>query len=383
MQEFSSPSGSLNLGRHPYDDTPNLQAWNAADELLLAKALQLPRQQGRVLVFNDTFGALALGLMLQGFQVVSVTDSSLSQRAFLTNLGANGLEEASAELKTSLWIPEGDFDGIFMKLPKSLAFLEWQLWSLKNIRAPLWAGGMTKDVHSSTVKTFESYRSGVVTTLAAKKARLILADQPVQGPAPSFPKEWSLPALDVKVMSHAAVFSSQGLDAGTELLLRCFPRMDQVSKVIDLGCGTGLLGLAAARAFPEAEVFLVDESFMAVWSARQTFLLNGLGSRGVFLTGDGLEDFSSGFADLILCNPPFHFQNSQTQEVARRMIRQARRVLKAGGQLWLVANAHLGYHVELKNLFRDVRVGARNEKFVVYRASVPADGDGLHIGGGP
>ena len=372
MKQFDSPFGLLDLGRHPYDSTPNLQAWNAADELLLGYAKDHFTPDSRVLVLNDTFGALSVALLKGGHRVVHSTDSSLSQRAVLSNLEHLRISEQGLVLLDSLQIPRGHFDGVLIKLPKSNGFLSWQLSCLGNLEVPLVAAGMTKDIHSSTIKIFEKYRKKVTTSFAEKKARMILAVEGTVQPVPAsgFPQVYSLSSLQSQVVAHAGVFSSAALDEGTAFLLKNFPKGISPQRIIDLGCGTGLLGLAAARSFPHAEVFLVDESFMAVWSARETFRANGMGSRGVFLTGDCLEDFSPAYADLILCNPPFHFQNVQTQEVARKMLQDAKRVLKPGGQLWLVANSHLGYHVEMKILFSDLKITAKNEKFIVFRALV-------------
>jgi 16S rRNA G1207 methylase RsmC len=93
-----------------------------------------------------------------------------------------------------------------------------------------------------------------------------------------------------------------------------------------------------------------------------------LGHRAKFLTGDGLEDFDKNSVDLILCNPPFHFQNAQTLEVAYGMFDDAKRVLRPNGELWVVANKHLGHHKALAQRFTEVRTAALSPKFIVLQA---------------
>ncbi|MFD9904289.1 methyltransferase, partial [Streptomyces sp. NPDC059063] len=67
-------------------------------------------------------------------------------------------------------------------------------------------------------------------------------------------------------------------------------------------------------------------------------------------------------------NPPFHSHQATTDATAQRMFRGARDALRPGGELWVVGNRHLGYHVRLKRLFGNVDVAASNRKFVILRA---------------
>ncbi|MFE0426511.1 methyltransferase, partial [Streptomyces sp. NPDC058953] len=74
------------------------------------------------------------------------------------------------------------------------------------------------------------------------------------------------------------------------------------------------------------------------------------------------------------CNPPFHSHRATTDTTARRMFTDARRVLRPGGELWVVGNRHLGYHVRLRRIFGDCETVAGHPKFVVLRAVAPASG---------
>ena len=377
MKTWTTPWGSLNLGRHPYDGDPALQAWSAADTLLARHALsESPRPDALHVVYNDAFGALSALLVLNGRSVAQVSDSSLSQRSTLWNLEANGLDGKKLVLLDSLTVPRVDPKVpavVLYRLPKSHALLEFQLYQIRSL-VPLGsvvvAAAMVKDVHSSTLEIFERILGATVTDLAEQKARLIRATVGARTLPPNpYPSRWSVPALQIELINHASVFSREGLDGGTRLLLSHFPKIGPgVKTIIDLGCGNGILGLAAARRAPEANVYCVDESFMAVWSARESFRTNELGGRGFFLTGEGLEDFEKESADLILCNPPFHYQNSQTLEIALSLFDQARKVLRPEGEFWVVANRHLGHHKALAARFSRVQTAAVDEKYIVLRA---------------
>ncbi len=113
-----------------------------------------------------------------------------------------------------------------------------------------------------------------------------------------------------------------------------------------------MLALACGLANPEAQFTLVDESYMAVQSARENWTA-AFGDRPVAIrAADGLADQPPRSLDLILCNPPFHQQQVVGDFLAWRMFQQARAALTEQGELWLVGNRHLGYHAKLKRLFR-------------------------------
>ena len=86
------------------------------------------------------------------------------------------------------------------------------------------------------------------------------------------------------------------------------------------------------------------------------------------MVADGLLDAEPGSADLALCNPPFHQQQVIGDEIAMRLFQQSRRALAQGGELWVVGNRHLGYHVKLRRFFKEVEQLGGNSKFVVLRA---------------
>jgi 16S rRNA (guanine1207-N2)-methyltransferase len=125
----------------------------------------------------------------------------------------------------------------------------------------------------------------------------------------------------------------------------------------------------AAERNPAAMVHFVDESFMAVASAKENFYRAfGQERNAIFRVGNGLKDFEPASADLILCNPPFHQQNTVADQIAISMFKQSRRVLRKGGELWVIGNRHLNYHVNLNRLFGTHSVVASNAKFVILNA---------------
>jgi 16S rRNA (guanine1207-N2)-methyltransferase len=234
--------------------------------------------------------------------------------------------------------------------------------------------GMVKEIHTSTLELFEQILGPTRTSLAVKKARLIFCtpDPSLERPADPWPYSYTLPE-DIgpvsgrTVVNHAGVFCADRLDIGTRFFLRHLPAPG-ARRVVDLGCGNGVVGTAVAVADPGAEVLFVDESFQAVASAEATYRANGVPGHAEFRVGDGLAGVPDGSVDLVLNNPPFHSHQATTDATAWRMFTGAKRVLRPGGELWVVGNRHLGYHVKLKRLFGNSRLVASDPKFVVLRA---------------
>ncbi|MGZ4993856.1 MAG: methyltransferase [Methylobacter sp.] len=366
--------GQFELIRLPKRPRELLQAWDAADEYLLdtvAEQLKLP-DGARVLIVNDSFGALAVAL--NAYRPYAVSDSYLSQQATRLNLVANGLPEHCVSLLSSLEMPEGVFDLVLIKVPKTLALLEDELIRLRphlTESTRIIVAGMIKNLPTSVWKLLERLIGSTTTSLARKKARLIFAsvDAGLLIPTSPYPVCYRLENTEYLISNHANVFSRDSLDIGTRFFLQHLPSRHDVCDIIDLGCGNGVVGLIAAERCPAASVHFVDESFMAVASARDNFQrVFGERREAIFRVGDGLMEVESGSADLILCNPPFHQQNTVGDQIAVSLFKQSRRVLRKGGELWVIGNRHLDYHSYLDRLFGGYSIIASNSKFVIVKA---------------
>lgn len=373
MPTLATPFAQLDLIRQPEMANEPLQAFDAADEYLLAHL----HEQGlgpdsRVLLLNDGFGALACSLAAH-CRVTSSGDSHLGYLALQKNLARNGLAADRVQFVPASATAEGPFDWVLVRVPKTLALLEEQLIRLHGQLAPgarVIAGAMIKHLPRAAGDLLEQYIGPVQASLAVKKARLLTAT-PEARPAPvsPYPTRYQLDKPAIELLNHANVFCREGLDIGTRAFLPHLPKSLVPQRVADLGCGNGVLAIAFALANPQAELTLVDESYMAVQSAEANWRA-ALGERpATFRAADGLADQPKDSLDLVLCNPPFHQQQVVGDFLAWRMFQQARAALVTGGELWIVGNRHLGYHAKLARLFRGVQQVAANPKFVVLKAT--------------
>ncbi|MFR0354486.1 methyltransferase [Streptomyces sediminimaris] len=374
---MTTPWGEFALTRFPEDPRDRLRAWDASDEYLLRHlAAQDVPPSGTVVVLGDRWGALVTALAAH--RPTQITDSFLTQQATRANLARAGAETGAVRLLTTQDPPPERVDVLLVRVPKSLALLEDQLLRLApavHEGTVVVGTGMVKEIHTSTLRLFERILGPTRTSLAEKKARLIFCTpRPAPDrPANPWPRSYALPdgigAVSGRtVVGHAGVFCADRLDIGTRFFLQHLPAGRTGARVVDLGCGNGVVGTAAALADPAAEVLFVDESFQAVASAEATYRANGMPGRAEFRVGDGLAGVPAGSADLVLNNPPFHSHQATTDATAWRMFTGARRVLRPGGELWVIGNRHLGHHVKLRKVFGDSELIAGGPKFVVLKA---------------
>lgn len=372
MPSLITPFAQLDLIRQPEQQDEPLQAFDAADEYLLNHVAETGLTlQSRVLVLNDSFGALAASLARHA-NVVSSTDSYLAMQGLEKNLARNGMPYDAVALIPASAPLTGPFDWVLIRVPKTLALLEEQLIRLQGQLAPggrVIAAAMVKHLPRSAGDLLETYVGPVQASLAVKKARLLIATPQPREILPSpYPTRYSLEQPTIELLNHANVFCREGLDIGTRAFLPYLPKNLGAARVADLGCGNGVLAIASALANPDAHYTLVDESFMAVQSAAQNWRAN-LGDReAIIRADDGLAGQEPDSLDVVLCNPPFHQQQVVGDFLAWRMFQQARAALVVGGALYLVGNRHLGYHSKLARLFRGVEQVAATPKFVILKA---------------
>lgn len=385
----------LRLSRFPVKQVNrSLQAWDATDEYLLSYCQEQNLLSGNktILIFNDSFGALACNLTAH--QVFSVSDSYLAQQGSEYNIAENELNADNVHLLSSLDPLPTHVDVILYRIPKSNALLSYQLSLIANTyhttpanpsntgadsskdnvqesHSPTFiAGAKAKDIHTSTLKLFEKYLGTTTTSLAKKKSRLVFAElEKNHTKLAQQDCQWTYPHRDLVMQIHnlAGVFSRESLDIGARFLLDHLPNVKAQQQVIDLGCGNGVLGLSILAEQPAAHITFKDESFMAVASAEKNVAENlpTQLSHCRFNADDCLTTESDNSADVIVCNPPFHQQHATTDHIAWQMFNDAKRVLKPGCELRIIGNRQLGYHVKLQRVFSNCKTIASNKKFVI------------------
>jgi 16S rRNA (guanine1207-N2)-methyltransferase len=174
--------------------------------------------------------------------------------------------------------------------------------------------------------------------------------------------EYTHDALTIKTLP--GVFSRDGLDVGSQLLLSTLTPHTK-GKVLDVGCGAGVLAVSLASHSPKVRLTLCDVGAAAVEASKATLAANSI--EGEVLASNVFSEINGRF-DMIISNPPFHDGLQTSLDAAQTLIRGAVRHLNSGGELRIVANAFLPYPKVLDETFGFHEVIAQTGRFKVYRA---------------
>ena len=360
------------LRRHPDVEAPNLFAADAADRLILEVAAEAlaASAPGDVAVIGDNYGALTLGAAA----IHAVTGIRVHQDALTGELALNenarrlGLlsaftgHELDAALLTGARI-------VLLRLPKSLSALDEIADTIARFAAAdvtIYAGAMLKHMTRSMNDVLGTHFASVQAGLARQKARVLTIFSGHRSAAGEWPHREYHADLGIWVCAHGGAFAGTSIDIGTRFLLGFLDQAKaDATAAIDLGCGTGVLATVLAHARSGIQVVATDQSTAAVASARETAAVNGVADRVTVLRDDALSAQPAASADLILLNPPFHLGTSVHAGAGLRLIEDAGRVLRQGGELWTVFNSHLAYQSTLRRIVGRTRQVGRNAKFTV------------------
>ncbi len=154
------------------------------------------------------------------------------------------------------------------------------------------------------------------------------------------------------------LFSPNAPDRGT-LAMLAETEISPSDRVLDLGCGCGIVGIYAAKLCGAENVVMCDISEKAVSAAQKNAERNGVGGVKICLS-DGFGGFSESGFGLILSNPPYHADFS----VPKRFIEEGYRRLALGGRMVMVTKRLEWYKNKLTSVFGGCRVRERDGYFV-------------------
>ncbi|MDP9763000.1 class I SAM-dependent methyltransferase [Deinococcus enclensis] len=337
-----------------------------AAQALLAHTMRKGKVRGEVLDLTAMGGLLA---SLPGVTLRAVEGSA----AALSTLAAAGLDAHAAvpgDPLTDRWPERARTVALVLAGDRGTAYAMAQVaWAHANTPP-----GGTLFLAGDRDKGFDRYvraagaAFGTGETIARDGGMRVAKLVRRPGPTPAYPDADRYETGDLTVVGLPGVFSAAKPDKATALLLAALHGLDLNGKrVLDLGCGTGLIGAWAARR--GAQVTLVDGDLQSVRSAQATLDANGLS--GEVLHSDVDAALADRTFDVVLTNPPFHVGRGVVLDVAREFIAAAQRRLNPGGTLYLVANDPLPYEQAMADV-GPVEVLFREGGFKGLRAQRPA-----------
>ena len=167
--------------------------------------------------------------------------------------------------------------------------------------------------------------------------------------------------VDFEFYTASGVFSKEKTDKGTLILAENMV-VDKKYDVLDIGCGIGILGIAAAKLF-DANIVMSDINERAVMLAKKNIKLNNIKSD--IYQGNLYDKIKKNDFDVVLSNPP----QTAGKEVCFKLIEESKNYLKNNGSLQLVARHNKGGKTlskKMQEVFGNVKVIAKEAGYWVY-----------------
>lgn len=350
----------IKAGMVPWEET-------AASALLLAQEADV--QEGmRVLSLENGAGAMAAWAAQRGAEVHAYDHSLVAARMARATAEANG---AGGVVVYDAAYPDraqdNSFDLALLIIPKGRTYARALLAAAYRALKPggrlYFAGPNTGGIKPIVADADAVF--GLATTIRYKaRCRLALAvkeadvENRLPRVSPDHP-DWSgepqpFDAWRLRLFGAPGVFSAGEVDLGTAMLLYTLDSsLCGGARVLDVGCGCGVIGLYAAALGAQAD--LIDVNWLALDCARRAIAANRIESARLWAS-DIYSDVGDAPYDLILSNPPFHAGQGVDTEAAEELIVGAWERLSSGGRLRLVANRFLPYDRAMQAVFGQGRV---------------------------
>lgn len=317
------------------------------------------------------------GLLLQQY----LKDSPISffnfdysaHRHLSESLTAAGLQTRRVTCGSWYQPPADAHDVAIVYLPKSRGLIELTLTMLAGALATgakVFLVGENNSGIRSSRPTLETIIGNVTSSDAARHSVLYRSTRGATSlPARPQLNDWvenftvEVRGLTLELRSLPGVFSHGRLDDGTRFFLEAL-QVPNGARVLDFGCGSGVIGLVVKRLWPSTVVDMVDTNALAVESARLTMQANNLPKERVWQS-DVFSDVKDSYTR-ILSNPPFHIGVRTDYRVVEAFLDRSAKHLEKLGALTIVANRFLKYPPLIEKSLGHCRIVAESKTFRVY-----------------
>lgn len=154
------------------------------------------------------------------------------------------------------------------------------------------------------------------------------------------------------------VFSPANIDRGT-LAMLSIAEINSDDKILDLGCGYGIVGILSAKIAGSTNVVMTDIDDKAIELARENISINNVVGVKLYKS-DGFKSIDEKGFNLIFSNPPYHMDFS----VPKEFIEKGFNRLIVGGKMYMVTKRKEWYKNKLISIFGGVKITEIDGYFV-------------------
>lgn len=166
-------------------------------------------------------------------------------------------------------------------------------------------------------------------------------------------------------LTDNGVFSKDGLDFGSRLLLESIPLEEVGGKILDMGCGYGVFGIVISK-LTSAHVDMVDVNLRALHLATRNAKENGVSNVSIF-ESNVYQNVSSKYSSIVT-NPPIR----AGKKVVYDIVMNAKNYLEDDGKIFLVIRKEQGAKsliVDLEKIYT-VDILKKSKGFFIIKCSL-------------
>ena len=178
--------------------------------------------------------------------------------------------------------------------------------------------------------------------------------------------KYTFRGINVNLNSDLGVFSKDRIDFGSNVLLNSLDGLDNVTNILDIGCGYGALGICIAKKYPDKKVTMVDVNERCVSLTNENIINNKLKNAECFIS-DVCEKVSLKY-DMVISNPPIR----AGKVVVNRVIEEGYQCLEKGGSIWVVIQKKQGgpsLEKKMEEVFGNVETINKEKGYFIFKST--------------